>query len=234
MKTSSLGAALCAVLVASTAYADTLKPGGGQYGHITRINRGVVELGLDNVLIVRSRSETTKPEGGGDETTNKGLEAIFAGGPTFRYFVIDNLSLAVNLNAELDLLKSEIDGNESDESFTHFGFLGTVMVDYYLRLGRGMFFKPGIGGGYFFLTGSKDVEVGDKTLKTSVSRSGGVGRVQLGLVFYTSTSFNLKAGVDILARFGKKATETDGTEDTNDVSLFEVDAAWNVGFGYVF
>jgi len=219
-----LGLVLAMTLPAA---ADTLRPGTGKYGHITRINKGVAELGLDNILIVRSNSEKTTPEGGGDATTDSSLSAIFVGGPTFRYFIIDNLSLAANINLDMvhTSTKSETAGTTAETKFTEFGFLATVMADYYLSLGRGMFIKPGLGGGYFLLSGIQQIEVaglGELTLKST--RSGGVGRFQLSLVFYTSQNFNLKAGVDVLARFGAKKTETDGTESKDDISLLEIDA----------
>ncbi len=219
------------------AAADTLRPGTGKYGHITRINKGVAELGLDNILIVRSNSEKRTPEAGGDATTTSTLSAIFVGGPTVRYFIIDNLSLSANIN--LDMVhtssKTETGAVSTEDKFTEFGFLATVMADYYLSLGRGMFIKPGLGGGYFLLSGSKPIEVaGQNNVKVSTKRSGGVGRFQLSLVFYTSQNFNLKAGVDVLARFGSKTEETDGTESKDTISLLEIDSGWNVGFSYVF
>lgn len=122
----------------------------------------------------------------------------------------------------------------TESSFTELGFLATVMADYYISVGRGMFIKPGIGGGYFRVSGDKDVagiNVAGTNLVEKITRSGGVGRVQLSLVFYTSNQFNLKAGVDVLARFGSK--ESDQDPSTGSTSILEIDAAWNVGFAYV-
>ncbi|MFT7624652.1 MAG: hypothetical protein ACI9WU_003840 [Myxococcota bacterium] len=122
----------------------------------------------------------------------------------------------------------------TESSFTDLGFLATVMADYYISVGRGMFIKPGIGGGYFRVSGDKDVagiNVAGTNLVEKITRSGGVGRVQLSLVFYTSNQFNLKAGVDVLARFGSK--ESDQDPSTGSTSILEIDAAWNVGFAYV-
>jgi hypothetical protein len=127
----------------------------------------------------------------------------------------------------------------TESSFTDLGFLATVMADYYISVGRGMFIKPGIGGGYFRVSGDKDVaginvagtNVAGTNLVEKITRFGGVGRVQLSLVFYTSNQFNLKAGVDVLARFGSK--ESDQDPSTGSTSILEIDAAWNVGFAYV-
>ena len=210
------------------ASADTLRPSSG-HGHITRINKGVAELGIDNALLVRRLSDT-RP----DETKVSTLYAAFVGGPTFRYFFMDNLSFAVNVNftaAHNSTTNVAKDGTETDASHNEFGVLGTVMLDYYIRLGRNMFFKPGIGGGgYYASVHNPDPDPTKTNIVHKTSKSGGAARLQVGFVYYTSTRFNLKAGVDLLMAFGSRTIE--GSEDK--VSEMNIDAVWNVGFAYVF
>ncbi len=210
------------------AHADPLTPGGQDSGVVTSISRGVVELGMDNVLVLDFRDDA-QPSGG----SVSGLGVSFIGGPTLRVFVLPNFSVALNLNLLLEKRTSTLTDAAGAETTTlddnSIGFVGTVLADYYVRLGRGMFFKPGLGGGGFFLShripGATD---GTRILESS---AGGIIRAQLGLVYYTSRRFNLKAGVDLLALFGSRKAKTDGAEAR---SLMEIHAGWNVGFGYVF
>lgn len=87
---------LCAPLYAN---ADRLVPGQGRHGVITHIGSGIVEFGIDNMLIIRSNSDTFPAAGAAAERKESSLEAIFLGGPTARYFIMDNLSLPLNVNA---------------------------------------------------------------------------------------------------------------------------------------
>lgn len=221
--------AIAGLLACGVATADTLRPSSG-HGHITRINKGVVELGLDNILLIRFGSDTTPAIGAAKETKRTTFSANFIGGPTFRYFLIDNLSLSLNVNftAGVTSTTTDVGGTSTESEAKELGVLGGIMVDYYVRLGRGMFFKPGIGGGGYFA--SISTPTGQANLTRKDSRFGGLGRVQLGFVYYTSVHFNLKAAVDILFAFGKRSVE--GQDEKNSEVL--VDAAWNVGFAYVF
>lgn len=71
---------------------------------------------------------------------------------------------------------------------------------------------------------------------TVKSRFGGVARGQIGLVKYTSSNFNLKASIDVIAAFGSVNETEDGTSNSAEIkrSLLEIDVGWNVGFAYVF
>ncbi len=107
-------------------------------------------------------------------------------------------------------------------SATELGVLGTLHADYLLRVGRGVFVKPGLGLGGFWT--SADVPIEGSALERSATTVGGVVRAQLGLVYYTSAKFNLRAS------FGKRTSD----DEVIDVSVFELDLGWNVGFSYVF
>ena len=218
----------CGFALPMAAHADPLTPGGHDSGVVTSIGPGVVELGMDNVLVLDFRDDAVSSGG-----SVSGLGVSFIGGPTLRVFVMPNFSVALNLNLLLEKRTSTVTDAAGAETKTlddnSLGFVGTVMADYYVRLGRGMFFKPGLGGGGFFLShrlpGAVD---GTRVIENS---AGGIVRAQLGLVYYTSRRFNLKAGVDLLALFGSRKAQTDGAEAR---SLMEIHAGWNVGFGYVF
>lgn len=220
------------LLMAFPASADRLTRGGKDYGHITRLGKGIMEFGLDNVLVVKSISSTTPEVEGTDtgDTVSSTLTAVFVGGPTFRYFLIDNLSLSLNANVEIrhDSVSTKIGkAAETEAKSTSLGVLGTLMVDYYISVGRGMFIKPGIGGGGFYL--SERTPTADPNIERKQTRLGGVGRFQFGFVYYVNNNWNLKANVDVLARFGSITPE-----EGESISLLEIDTGWNVGFAYIF
>ena len=149
---------MCAALMPLCASADQLRPG-GKSGHVTSIGSGVKEIGLDNVFILKMRDETTKGANGASDTTVSILEAAFVGGPTFRYFLMTNLALAVNANFTARHRSSETTTGSlsTDSAETELGAMGSVMVDYFVPLGFGMFLKPGIGGGGFYARSSTPI-----------------------------------------------------------------------------
>lgn len=234
LRTALIGILVCS---AAAAGADTLQPGSGQYGEITRLGRGIAELGLENLLIIRSNSETTKAKGSSAETEASTFATVFVGGPTFRYFLIDNLSLSINANLYVQHSSTETksDGKSvSDTSVTEMGILGTVMAEYAVSMGRGMFLRPALGGGGFYTSQETPVEVNGKELKQKTSRAGGAARAQVGLVYYTSAHFNLRAAVDVLMQFGTRKLDAEGEAPESEKSQTLVDVGWNVGFMYVF
>lgn len=220
----TLLAATLACALAPPALADSLKPWVDEYGVVSRVERGIAELGLDNVLIFTSRSESD------NGTDGSSTNVTFIGGPTFRYFIIDNLSLGLNANFLMRSASVEttVGAQTTSVSATELGVLGTLHADYLLRVGRGMFVKPGLGLGGFWT--SADVPIEGSALERSATTVGGVVRAQLGLVYYTSAKFNLRASIDTLLLFGKRTSD----DEVIDVSVFELDLGWNVGFSYVF
>jgi hypothetical protein len=199
---------LLIMILPAPALADTLESGADNSGTITRIGKGVKELGFDSMLVV-----------GYDKTGEaSSLKATLLAGPTFRYFIRDNLSLAVNGSF---LFKSASAGDLGGQ--TDIGGLGTISAGYYASLGRGMFLEPLIGVGGFF--GNRTIGKDPAALRSSIF--GGTGRAGLGLVFYPSSHFNLHAGPEAVVSFGKSSA---GTGE----GFLSMDAGFNVGMTYVF
>jgi hypothetical protein len=226
-------------MAAPESQADTV---GSSYRGFTSVAKGVKEIGVDNLFLLRHESV---PLTDAPDTTVSTMDIAYVGGLTPRYFVTDNVALALNL--DFFYRKSSVstetkdpaggDPVEDTQTETDTGFLGFVMANYYLKLGNSMFFKPGIGGGGFVGTRSRPT-AGQPGQETKTSLSGGAGRLDLGFAFYTSQSFNLKAGVDVIARFGKEKPEEDATlpsgEEPESQSFTTIDAGFNVGFAYSF
>ncbi|MDX9723648.1 MAG: outer membrane beta-barrel protein [Myxococcota bacterium] len=197
----------------------------GTYG-FESVDAGVFEIGLDNMLLVNYSSADLDPDG---NSTLSRLRASYVGGITPRYFVAKNFSVALNLNLFItqENATTKVEEAETTVESGDFGFLGMAMANYYIRLGNSFFFKPGIGGGVFF--GTRSRPGAEEGVKLESSLSGGAARLDLGLVYYVSSHFNLKAGIDALMWFGSET-------DSNDVSLgyTNLDAGFNVGVAYSF
>ena len=214
-------------LAAPAAQADTLGPSSREErGFITRLGKGLFELGVGSLLVYTSRTT------GIDESEASTSAATVAVGPSLRYFLIDNFALMLDVSALIahQSASTTVAGATSESSTTEVGVLGLVGADYYLSLSKNMFFKPGLAVGGFWKSYSEPSPA-DPDATRKVTSAGGAGRVQLGLVYYTSPKFNLKAGLDVLALFGTRSG--DGASDP-DEDLFQLDLGWNVGFGYVF
>jgi hypothetical protein len=223
MKKSILCAIPLLVALAWPQDADALQTITPGTDGIERISGGVMELGLDAILLVRFNSSSQ-----GDTSTSV-LDATFLGGLTPRFFLIDNLSLGLNLNVFYGRMSTTTSTAAGDTEVTKsdLGFLGVLLCNYYLRLGYGMFWKPGIGAGGFYGTRSTPAGAG---LTAESATYGGVVQLDLGFVYYASAHFNLKAGPQILVRFGKDALE--GAAEAND--LLTIEAAFNAGLAYSF
>jgi len=214
---------------------------GGNYRGFTSVAKGVKEIGIDNLFLLRYNSV---PLTDAPDTTVSTTDIAYVGGLTPRYFVTNNLALALNLNffyrqnsVTTEAPDAAGDPVSTTESASDSGFLGFAMVNYYMRLGNSMFFKPGIGGGGFVGTRSRPT-IGQVGQETKTSLSGGAGRLDLGFAFYTSRNFNIKAGVDVIARFGSEKPEEGATlpngETPESQSFTTVDAGFNVGAAYSF
>lgn len=233
-------AVLVGVLGASEARADSV---GGNYRGFTSVQKGVKEIGLDNIFLLRYNSV---PLTDAPDTTVSTMDLAYVGGLTPRYFVTDNIALALNLdlfyrsNSETVEIKDPNTGEvtEDSSSSSDLGFMGFVLVNYYMRLGNSMFFKPGIGGGGFVGSRNRPTVGGQPGQETKTSLTGGAGRLDLGFAFYTSSNFNIKAGLDFIARFGSEKPEEGVTlpsgEEPEAQSFSTVDAGFNVGFAYSF
>jgi len=208
-------AALTMLMAGQAQAARSIGPGTSGY---ERINKGVVDLGFfDSILLLRHYNN---PDA--DSST---LYFALIGGFTPRYFLANNLALGLNLNLFVQRQWADVGGVRSEGS--DLGFLGHVTINYYIRLGSSFFWKPGLGGGGFY--GSHKVPLDDDGLVEQSSIYGGSIRVDLGFVYYAAKNFNLRAGPDLLFRFG---VDRAPSEDGNSFTSF--DAGLSVGFGYSF
>lgn len=224
---------------AAQASAETV---GSNYRGFTSVAKGVKEIGADNIFLLRYNSV---PLPDAPDTTVSNMDIAYVGGLTPRYFLTEHIALALNLNYFYRKNSTTIeqpdpatgDPVETTETASDQGVLGFAMLNYYMRLGNSMFFKPGIGGGGFVGTRRRPTE-GQVGQETKTSLTGGAGRLDLGFAFYTSQNFNIKAGLDVIARFGSEKPEADVTtttgEEPESQSFTTVDAGFNVGFAYSF
>jgi len=231
-----LGFALLALGVSTTApaAAETV---GSNYSGFSGVRKGVKEIGIDSLFLLRFNST---PLPAPPDTTASEMNIVFVGGLTPRYFVANNLSLALNLDYFYRQDETKVETKLADgstdsqtDTFSDSGFLGVAMVHYYVRLGNSMFFKPGIGGGGFVGTRSRPVE-GQPGQTSNTNLSGVAGRADLGFAFYTSENFNLKAGLDAIVRLGSEKPEDDANGEAESQSFTTVDAGFNVGVAYSF
>lgn len=227
-------AALAALASSSSARADRLSPGSTSRGVISEIGKGVKELSLETQVVFRS--QTDKGQNGNPDTTTTNLALV--GSPVFRYFLVDNLNLALHAGGFYRSASSKTGDVETKASEA--GFLGTVTASYYVSLGGGMFLAPLVGGGFF--AGSREAETpglaGAGTLVTRASVSGGVARAGLGLVFYSSPRFNLFARPEALIYFGSAKPKADqlpaGAPEPATQKFTTIDGGFTCGLSYVF
>ncbi len=223
--------ALAALAAVTPARADRLQPGSASRGVISEIGKGVKELSLETQIVFRS--QTDKGQNGPD-TTSRSLALV--GAPVFRYFLVDNLNLALHAGGFYRSASTKTGDLESKASEA--GFLGTVTASYYLSLGGGMFLAPLVGGGFF--AGSREAESPGPAgaLVSRASVSGGVARAGLGLVFYSSPRFNLFARPEALIYFGSAKPKADqlpaGAPEPPTQKFTTIDGGFTCGLSYVF
>jgi len=184
--------------------------------------KGVFSIALDNMLLIRYHKITPAE---GDATTT--LRATYFPFLHLRYFLMKNLSLS--LGGSYFYEKNAITVGDTEVSSTvDRGFIVDVMANYHIRLGNSIFFKPGVGGGFFM--GNREVPgSGDLVAKTELL--GGIARVDLGFEYFVSRNFSLRAGFDVMMRFGGEKTE-DSDEDSD--SVLTADVGINFGLAYSF
>jgi hypothetical protein len=225
-----LSCAAAALGLAAAPAAASAEAVGSNYQGFSRVQRGVFELGFENLLLLRQNSVDLS-----ETTTRNDLDVVYTVGLTPRYFVIDNLALGINVNYFLRKLEveteTEANGQKSSETQTtdDAGFIGFVMANYYMRLGNSFFFKPGVGAGGFTGTRERPGDPANPSVKLETSLTGVAGKLDLGFAFYASRSFNLKAGVDVVFRSGQEKPEEGDARD-----FTSLDAGFNVGAAYVF
>ena len=239
------------LLVPSLAHADTLSPGAGDFGAITRIGRGIKELSLETGFVFSQR--TDKEKGVVPETSSTSLAVL--GGAVFRYFVADNFVLGLHaggfyrsVSSKTHALTSTVDGQtvsipESEVKTSEAGFLGTLTASYYASLGGGLFIAPLVGAGGFVGSGQTTVPgtggAADQTAKSSLA--GVALRGGLGLVFYASNRFNLFARPEAIVYLGSSKPKKDDSGASASASSSDesrgftrIDGGFTCGLSYVF
>ncbi len=226
----ALLAAAAISTIASRAEAQyTVTPGTQGYEMVAA---GVWDLGTEHLLLVHFLN-SSEPAASADGVSTTSTYAAYMGGLVPRVFVINNLAIGLSLNVLYQYNSLEITSGGTTETIDSddLGFIGFLMLNYYLRLGYSLFFKPGIGVGGFYAsreTPYNDVP-GTPGLELETDLYGFAGRIDLGLVYYAGRHFNLRAGIDILIRAGYEAAP-DGDGD----SFYSIDAAFGAGLGYSF
>ncbi len=221
----------CSLLFAgATADARVIRSGMDQ-GYV---DAGVFELGFDNVLLWRSHKATNADDA---EVWNSTSGLLWTGGLTPRFFVMRNLAVSAQINYFLEgqtvTSKAGADAEEVKSESSDGGLLLMGMVHYYLHLAGGMFFKPGLGGGYAMLTRSVP-DPTDDNKKVETKRGGVVGKLDLGLAYYASEHLVVRAGPEFLLRMGQeKFDDATGAEQDGD-KFTMIDATFGVGLGWVF
>jgi hypothetical protein len=190
-----------------------------------RVRRGTWEIGTDQMLLL-GYTESSGSSGG----SSSELRTTWSGGVTPRLFVLDNLAIGIRLNAfywgtrTRAVYTIEPLPNVSGSSTTWAaGFLGIVLISYYVHVAPGWFFKPGVGGGGY---GGRFVVPGSAlTTGYRADLGGGAVLVDLGFAWYASRHLSLRAGVELLVRAGRERPTSPGWPDHDDVTAVEL------GFG---
>ena len=210
MRTWSIIAAMVTVgtaLVAAPApaRADILVPGAPDTNGIRAIGKGVKEIGVESLLLLDYN------KAGGSSS----LRASTVTGLSFRYFILNNLNLALNASYFY----------KGDDAVSRQGGVFTLGANYLVNIGRGLFLNPGLAGGGFF---GKEAVRGAPGGTPSQTMVGGAARAGFGLVFYASPKFSLFARPEAVLYLGKV-----GEGDAKS-SLLNIDGGFNVGMNFVF
>ena len=193
-------AAAAILLAAGSARADQLGTRRHQRGAITHIDQGVFQLGIDSTLLVNWSRE-------GDSSASR---SHATGNVMLRYFLRPRLGVSGRLGG---LLRKS--GETRDLAFAASGW-----ANYFMRLGEGMFFAPGLGAG--LVAGQRDIPgAGGMVLRESLlgARFG----TEILLAMYLSERFSLSAGPSF-----------ELTAGTAGASFVELDGSFKVGAVYSF
>jgi len=126
---------------------------------------------------------------------------------------------------QLDLLHQSL---RSPLREARMGFDEGQVVNYNVRLGNSLFFRPGVGAGYFFGTRERP----GATLGTKIEStiSGPAALLDLTLQYFASPNFSMRAGPVLVMRFGSEAPDAGGDAQ----SYTQIDAGFTAGLAYSF
>lgn len=198
---------VCTALMAAPrpASADVLTPGAPDTNGIRAIGKGIKEIGPESLLVLDYSKEGSASS----------LRVSTITGLSFRYFIRDNLDLALNVSYFY----------KGDDAASRQGGVLTLGANYLINIGRGLFLNPGLAGGGFF---GKESVKGAPSGTPALTLVGGAARAGFGLAFYASPRFSLFARPEAVLYLGKV-----GQGETSR-SLLNVDGGFNVGMNYVF
>ncbi len=209
---------LCAATaLASPTDAYELRPGGNNSGVVSGLGAGLKDLGVESIFVV-----------GYDKVGDADgqLRATVVGSAAFNYFLLKNFSLGLSAGV---LYKH---ASQGDLSGSDLGGIATVNAAYNVPLGGGLFLRPMLGAGGFYTKRDATVPALDPDDLIRSTVAGGVGRAGLGLAFYASPRFMLRAGPEAVVQFG---TNSPAKPEHGDAQSFAgVDAAFSVSMSYVF
>ena len=191
-----------------------------------RISKGLWQVGFDNMLLVNYLSQDTGPK-----STTSVLRVAYMAGLTPRYFVIDNLSVGLSLNAFYELNETTVDaaGTETTTTASDTGFMGLAVVNYNVRVGHSLFIRPGVGAGYFYGTRSIPGAVAGTKVESTIS--GPAALLDLTLQYFAGPHFSMRAGPVLVMRFGTDSPDIAGGKDQ---SYTQIDAGFTAGLAYSF
>ena len=194
------------------------------------IDAGVFDIGFDNLLLIDYDEGEISPD---SDDTSSVFEAGWIGGIKPRYFVARNFSIGLDINIELasKTQTTTIGGTETSTESSDFTLIPFLTANYYLRLGNSLFFKPGIGVGGFWGTREQPGETSGTKAESTIL--GGAGLLDLGFVYYASPHFNLRAGLNLIGRFGSVTPNSD-EGDEESLGFTAMDAGVSAGLGYSF
>ncbi len=200
----------------------------GTRGYET-IQKGLWQIGFDNMLLVNYMSSTNDTT----DVTNSSLRVAYMAGLTPRYFVINNLSVGLSLNAfyELNEDTREAGGTETVTTASDTGFMGLAVVNYNVRIGHSLFIRPGVGAGYFYGTRERPNTAAGAIpgSKLESTISGPAALLDLTLQYFAGPHFSMRAGPILVMRFGSDAPEVGEAQ-----SYTQIDAGFTAGLAYSF
>jgi outer membrane protein W len=193
------------------------------------IQKGLWQVGFDNMLLVNYMSSTNDDT----NTTMSKLRVAYMAGLTPRYFIIDNLSVGLSLNAfyELNEDTTEAGGAETTTTASDTGFMGLAVVNYNVRIGHSLFIRPGVGAGYFYGTRERPNTAAGAIpgSKLESTISGPAALLDLTLQYFAGPHFSMRAGPVLVMRFGSDAPAVGKAQ-----SYTQIDAGFTAGLAYSF
>jgi hypothetical protein len=202
---------LLVALVLSTstvALADTVGADPNDYGKVTAIAKGVMEIDAGGIFVISYNKS-------GDADPNTRVSSL--GGVGFQYFVKNNVSVGGNFLFDYDRISATTYS-------TAFG--GTAFASLHVRLGLGAFLRPTLGAG--LLVGSLNTEV-EPGMVTQASQVSALVRLAMPFAYFPTRRVVLQAGPELDMIFG---TVTPDGGDGQSVTT--ISGGFGVSAGYAF